>query len=285
MRQFFSASVGFALLGKGSDTRTFGRRLALTLLAIGCLCAVQTSFAQLQVVVEGDDGIRISDRVQRNLTRADDCRENNDFDCARASLESIPNQDLSDFEQYRYWISLGYVEFLDGNFAEAAAAYRKAAEFSDTPRARQYHLRSVAQLHASMGQFQEAYDTLEELLVLNGEIPLAGRHLTADGLWRDLDIYVIGTWAMVPLVPNQPAYPPEALAQGFTEGYVVVEFTVGRTGSTSDVRVIESSAPVFEMPAIETAGRFNYKPRVVDGQPVEVAGVQHRIEFHAGESD
>jgi TonB family protein len=250
----------------------------LTLSVIGCLCAIQVSFAQRG----GEGDMHISGRVQRHLNQAGECREKNDFDCARASLELIPRRGLNNRERSQYWNSLAYVEFLDGNFAGAAAAYRNVAELSGIPAGmRQASLRSVAQLHASMGQYQEAYEALEELLVLKGEIPLAGRHLTADGLWRGLDVYVIGTWDMVPLVPDPPVYPAEAVAQGLQDGYVVLEFTVTRTGSTRDVRVIESSAPLFERSAIEVAEKLKYKPRLVDGQPVEVAGVQHRIQFQS----
>jgi TonB family protein len=250
-----------------------GPRTVLMLLMLGCLPVIQVSLAQ-----------EISGRVQRRLDEANDCRDNNDYACARTALNDIPRRGLSNFEQYRYWIALGYVEFLDGNFPEAVEAYRNAAVHSPTRETRQYHLRSVAQLQASMGQFQDAYDTLEELLVLNGANPLAERHLTDDGLWRGLDIYVIGDRNLFPLGGNQPAYPPEAAAQGLSEGFVDLEFTVTRTGSTRDVRVIESSAPVFERAAIDAAERLKYKPKLVEGEPVETL-VQRRIEFQLDSSD
>jgi len=65
---------------------------------------------------------------------------------------------------------------------------------------------------------------------------------------------------------------------------VDLEFTVTRTGSTRDVRVIESNAPVFENPAIEAAESFKYKPRLVDGEPVD-AVVRHRIESQSEDLD
>jgi TonB family protein len=185
---------------------------------------------------------------------------------------------LSSFEQYRYWIVAGYVEFLDGNFPSAIDAYRNAATHSPNREVRQYHLRSIAQMHASMGQFREAYDTLEELLVVSGADRLTERHLTNDALWRGFDIYLIGDRDLFPLGWNQPAYPAEAAAQGLSQGYVNVELTVTRTGSTRDVRVVDSSARAFENAAIQAAGSFKYKPRVVDGEPVETV-VRERVEF------
>lgn len=245
----------------------------LAIVMLGCLCAVRVSLAQ-----------EISGRVQGHLDEASDCRDSNDFDCARAALADIPMRDLSTSEQYRYWIALGYIEFLDGSFPEAVEAYSNAAVHSPTQETRQYHLRSVAQLHASMGQFQEAYDTLEELLVMNGADPLAGRHLTDDGLWRGLEIYVIGDRDLFPLGRTQPVYPAEAATQGLSQGYVDLEFTVTAAGSTRDVRVIESSARAFESAAIQTAKNFRYKPRLVDGQPVEGV-IRNRIEFQSEDLD
>jgi TonB family protein len=248
---------------------------ALALLVAGCSCFVQASFAQRI----GERDVHVSGRVQRLLDRARSCRANEDFDCAYAALESIPRRELSDFEQYEYWRTLGWTKFFEGNLAEAAVALRNVAEYSGTPQQQQFFIRSVAQLQASMGQFQQAYDTLEELLVLDGEIPLAGLHLTAEGLWRGLDVYVIGTWDPVPLVADQPPFPGEAVEQGLLQGYVDVDFTVTRTGATRDVTVIESSAPAFERSAIEAAEKLRYKPGLVDGEAVEAVGVQRRIQF------
>lgn len=83
----------------------------------------------------------------------------------------------------------------------------------------------------------------------------------------------------LPIVKVAPVYPQRALARGI-EGYVLVEFTVTRSGTVKDVRVIESEPPgIFDDAAREAAAKFKYKPRVVDGQPIEVAGVQNRITF------
>ena len=107
--------------------------------------------------------------------------------------------------------------------------------------------------------------------------------MTADALWRGLPIYVTGDWDLVPAGTNPPAYPADAVAQGIRQGYVDLEFTVTRTGSTRDIRVVEASAPAFEESAVDAAGRFRYKPRLVDGKPVETV-VEHRVEFKLDES-
>jgi protein TonB len=82
----------------------------------------------------------------------------------------------------------------------------------------------------------------------------------------------------LPVVKVAPVYPMRAL-QRRLEGYVVVEFVVTASGNVRDVVVVESSEPVFEQAAIDAAMKFRYKPRIVDGEPVAVAGVQNRITF------
>lgn len=82
----------------------------------------------------------------------------------------------------------------------------------------------------------------------------------------------------LPIVKVAPIYPPRAAQRGL-EGFVVVQYTVTTTGETRDVVVIESSSNLFERAAIESAQKYKYKPRIIDGTPVEVAGVTTRIEF------
>lgn len=83
----------------------------------------------------------------------------------------------------------------------------------------------------------------------------------------------------LPIVKVQPIYPRRAQSRGI-EGYVIVEFTVTKTGATKDIRVAESSPPgVFDRASMQAAAKFKYKPRIVDGQPIEVPGVQNKISF------
>ena len=82
----------------------------------------------------------------------------------------------------------------------------------------------------------------------------------------------------LPIVKVQPVYPRRALSRGI-EGYVILEFTVTKQGTTKDIRVVESTSGMFENAAMKAASKFKYKPRVVDGQPIEVPGVQNKITF------
>ncbi len=87
----------------------------------------------------------------------------------------------------------------------------------------------------------------------------------------------------MPLVKVAPMYPRRAANQGIT-GWVLLRFTVTTTGAVKDVEVVESTNSVFERAAINAALKFKYKPRVVDGIPVETTGVLHYLRFEFDES-
>ena len=81
----------------------------------------------------------------------------------------------------------------------------------------------------------------------------------------------------LPIVKVQAAYPRRALQRGI-QGYVVVEFTVTRQGTVRDPRVVEAEPQgIFDQAAMDAVLKFKYKPRVVNGEAVEVEGVQNRI--------
>jgi len=88
-----------------------------------------------------------------------------------------------------------------------------------------------------------------------------------------------GDGEYLPIVKVAPVYPRRALSRGI-EGYVIVEFVVGKQGSVRDPKVIESNPQgIFERAAMDAVLKFKYKPRMVNGEPAEVAGVQNRITF------
>ena len=82
----------------------------------------------------------------------------------------------------------------------------------------------------------------------------------------------------MPIVQVAPQYPRRAAELGL-EGFVILEFTVTREGTVRDPRVLESSHEIFDRSAIDAVLRFRYRPRVIDGEPVEVPGVRFRITF------
>lgn len=83
----------------------------------------------------------------------------------------------------------------------------------------------------------------------------------------------------LPIVKVAPVYPRQALRRGL-EGYVLVSFTVTKLGTVIDPVVIEASPEgVFDKAALAAVLKFKYKPRVVNGQAIDVAGVKNLIRF------
>jgi len=82
----------------------------------------------------------------------------------------------------------------------------------------------------------------------------------------------------LPIVRVAPVYPSRALSRGL-EGFVDMSFTVTTTGTVKDPIVMQSTSSLFERAATRAVLKFKYKPRVVDGVPVEVVGVKTRITF------
>ena len=86
----------------------------------------------------------------------------------------------------------------------------------------------------------------------------------------------------LPIVRVAPVYPARALSRGI-EGYVDMSFTVTTTGTVKDPIVVFSTSSLFDRAATRAVLKFKYKPRVVDGVPVEVPGVKTRISFQIEE--
>lgn len=83
----------------------------------------------------------------------------------------------------------------------------------------------------------------------------------------------------LPIVKVAPVYPRRAQTRGI-EGYVILEFIVTRTGAVTNPVVIEAKPPgIFDRAAMNAALKFKYKPKVVNGEAIDVAGVRNRITF------
>jgi len=100
-----------------------------------------------------------------------------------------------------------------------------------------------------------------------------------------VDLNIVGSGGFssdgeyLPIVKVAPVYPRRAQQRGIT-GYVLLEFTVTSTGAVRDPVVIEAQPEgIFDRAAMQAALKFKYKPKVVDGEPVEVAGVRNLIKF------
>ena len=88
-----------------------------------------------------------------------------------------------------------------------------------------------------------------------------------------------GDGEYLPIVKVAPIYPRRAQTRGIT-GYCIVEYTVTKSGSIRDPRPVDCEpSGVFERASVKAAEKFKYKPRVIDGQAVEVPGVRNKFTY------
>jgi len=120
------------------------------------------------------------------------------------------------------------------------------------------------------------------------DVDAGGLSMEAPGMDGDLGMGTgsgfSGDGEYMPIVAVAPEYPRRAAQRGI-EGFVTVRFTVTPAGSTRDIEVIDAvdtegrETSIFNRSAIRAAERFRFRPRVVDGEPVEVSGVTYRFVF------
>ena len=83
----------------------------------------------------------------------------------------------------------------------------------------------------------------------------------------------------LPIVKVAPMYPRRANSRG-VEGHCTIEYTVTKSGAIREPRAVDCQpAGYFERASIKAASKFKYKPRVIDGEPVDVVGVRNRFTF------
>ena len=94
----------------------------------------------------------------------------------------------------------------------------------------------------------------------------------------------VGEGDYLPIVKVAPIYPNRALTRGI-EGFCVVQYTVTSMGTTKDPVVIESqcTSSLFHRASLNAALKFKYKPRILDGEAVEVPGVQNKFTYEITE--
>ena len=94
----------------------------------------------------------------------------------------------------------------------------------------------------------------------------------------------VGEGDYLPIVKVAPIYPQRALSRGI-EGFCVVQYTVTSLGTIKDPVVVESqcTSSLFHRASIQASMKFKYKPRVIDGQAVEVPGVQNKFTYEITE--
>lgn len=85
---------------------------------------------------------------------------------------------------------------------------------------------------------------------------------------------------VIPLVRVEPMYPRSAMQRG-VEGYVTVQFTISKTGTVVNPKIIDADPKnVFDQAAISAIKKWKYNPKVQDGVAVDRPGVTVTLEFN-----
>jgi len=94
----------------------------------------------------------------------------------------------------------------------------------------------------------------------------------------------VGEGDYLPIVKVAPIYPQRALSRG-VEGYCVVQYVVTRKGTIRDPFIVDDqcTSSLFHRASLQAALKFKYKPRVIDGEAVEVPGVQNKFTYEIEE--
>lgn len=88
-----------------------------------------------------------------------------------------------------------------------------------------------------------------------------------------------GDGEYLPIVKVAPMYPRRAQTRGIS-GYCIVEYTVTTSGAIRDPVAVDCKpSGVFEKASVKAATKFKYKPRIIDGVPIEVPGVQNMFTY------
>jgi len=137
----------------------------------------------------------------------------------------------------------------------------------------------------------EPIEEIQEIETLPEDRPVSGNGIPFPEQYVDpveIDLpdtsgLVMMDSSMVPLVRSTAPYPTRAL-QRHIEGFVIVSFTVNEMGNVVEPRVMyEEPEGYFGRAALQSIAKWRYQPRVVDGKPIPVQGVQQRIVFQIAE--
>ena len=83
----------------------------------------------------------------------------------------------------------------------------------------------------------------------------------------------------VMIVSINPDYPISAITRNI-EGYVTLEYTVGKDGATRDIRIIESyPSSTFDKSAIRALEKYKYQPAILNGVAIETRGHQIKLTY------
>lgn len=88
-----------------------------------------------------------------------------------------------------------------------------------------------------------------------------------------------GNSEVLPLVRIEPRYPRKAAMAG-KEGWVQLKFDITKAGTVADVSVMKSKPRrLFDKAAKQALYKWKYRPKLIDGKPVEQKNLMVQIDF------
>jgi len=89
----------------------------------------------------------------------------------------------------------------------------------------------------------------------------------------------IGGGSPLRLVTAAPVYPIRATEKG-VEGFVDIQFDIGKDGSTSNLKIINyQPSTIFNRAVLRAVAKWRYRPKMVEGIPVAVLNIVERVSF------
>jgi TonB family protein len=82
-----------------------------------------------------------------------------------------------------------------------------------------------------------------------------------------------------PLKRVPPRFPDRCQSRASSEEVVVLEFDVTVEGTTENIQVVDSTESCFNKESVSTVRKWRYRPKIVDGVPVERRGVQTKLKY------
>ena len=126
---------------------------------------------------------------------------------------------------------------------------------------------------------------LPDLPALAMDFAVTGLPVSAPGISAEVtpnraQLVTVGqNQEIMPLHRIEPRYPPRALKRNI-EGYVVLTFTIDKSGIPKDIEVTESHPNrIFDREARRALKRWKYQPQMVNGIAQEIAGQKVKLEF------
>ena len=169
-----------------------------------------------------------------------------------------------------YGIRFGPVEIPDEVVEKSRSKPRKPPPLREPPTPRM-----------RVSSMDQAIPEMSRMNIPEFDVPLSGGAGMFIGNFEQRGNAAEGD--IIPIVRINPVYPRDAAMNGI-EGWVKIEFTITETGTVKSPRVIDSMPPrVFNREAIRAILKWKFKPRVVEGVPVERQATQ-TIDFRLAES-